>query len=264
MTWIFWLRRVAFRMILGTVGILLVLLLWQTGYKVYGAFVLPSVDETIKETGRMLCDHTFLLTVGITAMRALTGFFCAIMTGSVLGVVCGHISPLRQMVRPVVMIILGIPPIAWIVLALIWFGSGGGSAILTVAISSFPLSFAAGLQGVLTRDPRLDEMASSFGVSSWKRFRTVTYPHLISYLLPAWSVTFGSAWKVTVMAELLANSGGLGGEMATARALFDIPRIMALVMLLAGFSLFSEFVIIHPLREYMERWRKAGHQVQFQ
>ena len=55
-----------------------------------------------------------------------------------------------------------------------------------------------------------------------------------------------------------ANAGGIGGELATARALFDIPRVMALIVAVVTFALITEYVFLHPLRDRLERWREAG------
>jgi NitT/TauT family transport system permease protein len=60
------------------------------------------------------------------------------------------------------------------------------------------------------------------------------------------------------MAELLSNSGGIGGELATARSLFDIERVMALIVVVVTFALVSEYAILQPLRDRLERWREAG------
>jgi len=111
---------------------------------------------------------------------------------------------------------------------------------------------------VATRDRALDAMARSFGAGPWTRFRTVTAPHLVSYLFPAWTTSAGSAWKVTVMAELLSNTGGLGGELAAARTLFDIPRVTALILIVVGLAVATEYGIIQPVRDRLERWREAG------
>ncbi len=96
-------------------------------------------------------------------------------------------------------------------------------------------------------------MVRSFGAGAWMRFRTVTVPHLISYLFPAWTTTAGTAWKVTVMAELLSTPGGIGGELVTARALFDIARVMALIVVVVTFALVTEYVCsCIPLRDRLE------------
>jgi NitT/TauT family transport system permease protein len=60
------------------------------------------------------------------------------------------------------------------------------------------------------------------------------------------------------MAELLSNSGGVGGELATARALFDIPRVMALIVVVVIVALATEYVLLQPVRDHLERWREAG------
>ena len=101
-------------------------------------------------------------------------------------------------------------------------------------------------------------MAQAFGAPWFYRLRTVTMPHVLSYLFPAWTTTAGSAWKVTVMAELLSNSGGIGGELATARALFDIAQVSAWLTITVALALLTDYGLLHLLREALERWRAAG------
>ena len=158
----------------------------------------------------------------------------------------------------IVTIHVPVPPIGWIVLALIWFGSSGGTAIMTVLIASVPVSFAGALEGVAKRDRQLETMAQAFGASRLFQVRTITVPHVLSYLFPAWTTTAGSAWKVTVMAELLSNTGGIGGELATARALFDIPLVTAWLTITVVLALLMDYGFVHLVREACERWRTAG------
>ncbi len=129
---------------------------------------------------------------------------------------------------------------------------------MTVIIASAPVSFAGALEGVAKRDRQLEVMAQAFGGPWFYRLRTVTMPHVLSYLFPAWTTTAGSAWKVTVMAELLSNSGGIGGELATARALFDIAQVSAWLTITVGLALLTDYGLLHLLREALERWRAAG------
>jgi NitT/TauT family transport system permease protein len=242
----------------GAAGLFCIAAAWQAGHEIYGSFVLPSPLDTLHEIMAIGHQPGLARASGETALRSLTGFALAVAVGTTAGAVAGYSVAAVRLMAPIVTVILGVPPITWIVLALIWFGSNGGSAILTVVLASFPISFVAGLQGVATRDRALDAMARSFGAGAWLRFRTVTAPHLVSYLFPAWTTTAGSAWKVTVMAELLSNSGGIGGELATARSLFDIPRVMALIVMVVAFALLSEYALLHPIRDRLEQWRNAG------
>lgn len=253
-----WLGRYIWSGWAGVAGLFCLVAVWQLGHELYGSFILPAPGETFAVLGQILLSPGFPQIAATTAERALTGFALAAGIGTIAGAAAGYSFATMRILKPIVTVILGVPPIAWIVLALIWFGSGNGSAVMTVVLASVPISFAGALEGVATRDRALDAMARSFGASPATRFRTVTLPHLFSYMFAAWTTTIGSAWKVTVMAELLSNTGGVGGELATARALFDIPAVTAWIIITVIFALISDFGILHPLREAVERWRSAS------
>jgi NitT/TauT family transport system permease protein len=253
-----WIGRYIWSAWAGAAGLFCLAAAWQAGHEFYGSFVLPSPLETLQAIFVVTREPSFAGAAKETAERSLAGFLLAIGFGTIAGAIAGYSFAAMRLMRPIVTVILGVPPIAWIVLALIWFGSTGGSAVMTVVLAALPICFASGLEGVATRDRGLDTMARSFGAGTWMRFRTITAPHLISYLFPAWTTTAGTAWKVTVMAELLSNTGGIGGELATARALFDIPRVMALIVAVVVFALVTEYVFLQPLRDWLERWREAG------
>jgi len=253
-----WLGRYVWSGWAGLAGLFCLAAAWQAGHELYGSFILPAPGETIAVAWQILHAPEFAGIAATTAERALTGFALAAGIGTLAGVVAGYSFAAMRILKPIVTVTLGVPPIAWIVLALIWFGSGNGSAVMTVVLASMPISFAGALEGVATRDRSLDAMARVFGASPLRRFRTVTLPHLLSYMFAAWTTTIGSAWKVTVMAELLSNTGGVGSELATARAVFDIPAVTAWILITVGFALISDYAILHPLREAVERWRSAG------
>lgn len=253
-----WLGRYVWAGWAGAAGLFCVAAFWQFGHELYGSFILPSPFETLRALIGLAEVPGFYEIAGNSIQRSLVGFLLAAGLGTALGVVAGYFFAAMRLLRPVVTLLMGVPPIAWIVLAIIWFGSSGGSAILTVVIASFPIAFAGGLEGVVTRDRALEQMARSYGASPFTRLRTVTLPHLLSYLYPAWITTAGNAWKVVVMAEILSNTGGIGGALANSRALFDIPQVMAWILLVVIFALVTEYVLLQPIREGLERWRAAG------
>lgn len=253
-----WLGRYVWTGWAGLAGLFCLAAFWQLGHELYGSFILPSPGETFAAVGKLVSSPKFPAAAAVTAERAMTGFVLAAGFGTLAEVIAGYSFAAMRVLKPIVTVILGVPPIAWIVLALIWFGSGGGSAVLTVVLASLPISFAGALEGVATRDRGLDAMGRAFGASALMRFRTITLPHLLSYLFAAWATTIGSAWKVTVMAELLSNTGGIGSELATARSLFDIPAVTGWIVIVVVFALVSDYGVLHPIREAVQRWRSAG------
>ena len=253
-----WLGRYLWSGWAGLAGFFCLFAAWEYGHEIYGAFVLPAPLQTFHALIALVQRDELRDAVILTGERTGLSFAASAIIGSLAGAFAGYSFAAMRLFKPVIAFFLGVPPIAWIVLALIWFGTGGGSAVATAIVASLPLSFIGALEGVATRDRALEDMARVFGAGPLRRFWSVTAPHLLSYLFAAWTMTVGTAWKVTVMAELLANAGGIGGLLASARALFDIAEVTALTLLVVILALLSEYAVLQPLREWCEGWRRAG------
>ncbi|QOP46777.1 ABC transporter permease [Sulfurimonas paralvinellae] len=236
-------------------SILLFIALWDVGNQLYGNLVLPSPLETFKTLYTMLHSPDVWEQIDITLYRASVGFGLSLLFGSVLGLIAGFFATASMMSRPIVTILVGMPPIAWIVLAMIWFGMGDETVIFTVVVASFPIIFVGALQGTRTLDGDLKEMAESFHFPWHMKFIDVYFPHIFSYIFPAWVSGLGMAWKIVIMAELLATSDGLGAELAIARSQLDTPTALALVTIMIGSLMFIEYIILEPIKREVELWR---------
>lgn len=242
----------------GLAGLCLLAAAWQMGHEAYGSFILPAPVETLAEAGVILGSHGFADAAAATALRAMTGFGLAALIGATAGIAAGYSMATIRAARPLMTVLLGVPPIAWIVLALIWFGAGDGTIVVTVVIAAAPIVFSAAVEGIATRDRGLDEMARVFGANIRQRFTTLALRHLAAHLFPALAVALGTAVKVAVMAELLTSTGGIGGALAQARARLDVAGAMAWVLIAVALLLALEYGLLQPVRAQLERWRRAA------
>lgn len=242
----------------GVAGLALLAALWQAGHEAYGDFILPSPAATAEAARAHLTEERNWLIAFATTRRALQGFCVAATIGALLGLIAGYSPAIMRLARPLLTMLLGVPPIAWIVLAMIWFGSTDGTVTTTVFIAALPLVFVGAAEGAATRDRGLDDMARALGASPLFRLRTVGLRHVAAHFFPALAVALGSSFKVAVMAELLANTGGIGGALAAARANLDMASALAWVMLAVSALIAAEYGLIHPLRAEFERWREAA------
>ena len=176
----------------------------------------------------------------------------------VLGLAAGVSATASTMSRPIVTVLMGTPPIAWLVLALLWFGAGDGTPVFTVFIASFPVVFAGALQGARTLDNQLRTMAEAFRLPLRMRLIDVYLPHVVSYLFPAWIAALGMSWKVVVMAELLATQDGVGAALAVTRSHLDTAATMAWIVAILGALLAAEYLLLEPLKREVERWRDGA------
>jgi NitT/TauT family transport system permease protein len=239
-------------------GLVLLLAAWQLAAEALGPLLLPAPLQAFARLFELAASGALWPEFFATARRALLGFACALGVGSALGVIAGLSPAGALLARPLVTVLLGMPPIAWLVLALLWLGSGDGTPVFTVAAAALPVVFGAALQGVRTLDAPLSDMARAFGLPWHLRVRDVGLPHLLSWLFPAAITALGTSWKVAVMAELLASSDGIGAALANARSQLDTEAALAWVLCVLLALLLLEYAVLEPIKREFERWREAA------
>lgn len=236
-------------------SIMLFIALWDVGAQHYGELILPSPRDTFATLYGLFFESSELENMALTIKRAMIGFGISLLLGSLLGLLAGFFATASIMSRPIVTILVGMPPIAWIVLAMIWFGMGDLSVIFTVTVASFPIVFVGAMQGTRTIEGDLKEMADAFRLPISQKFNDIYFPHIFSYIFPAWVSALGMSWKIVVMAELLGSSDGIGSMLAVARSQLDTPLALALVVVMIGSLLVLEYVVLEPIKREVEAWR---------
>lgn len=189
-----------------------------------------------------------------TAGHAFAGWLVAVFAGVVSGTLAGLRDEVRAALQPVAIILLGVPAIAWVVMALLWFG-GDWAVVFTIAIATAPLVFAAAVEGVRSLDGGLIRMAQVYRVPFAARLQSMYAPHMASHLFPALATTLAMAWKVAIMAELLAGAGGIGDGLAGSRARIDTAETMAWVVVVICILVVMDLGILQPLQRRLWVWR---------
>lgn len=239
-------------------SLFMLLALWDWGAQVYGNLVLPSPLATFDTLAGLLAEGTAWPELAVTAKRALLGFALSLAVGSVLGLLAGLSMTASMMSRPIVTVLVGMPPIAWLVLALLWFGSGDATPVFTVFIACFPIVFVGALQGTRTLDDQLKDVARAYRLPLRMTLTDVYLPHVVSYLFPAWIAALGMSWKIVVMAELLSTSDGVGAALAVSRSHLDTAASMAWIAAVVGLLLAVEYLVLEPVKREVEGWRAVA------
>lgn len=236
-------------------SLLLFLAAWEWASLHYGELILPDPRAAFGTLAELFTSGAAGPELATTARRALAGFALALLAGSALGLAAGVSMTASMMSRPIVTVLIGTPPIAWLVLALLWFGAGDGTPIFTVFVACLPIIFVGAMQGARTLDGQLKDMASAYRLPPLMRFVDVYLPHVVSYLFPAWITALGISWKVVVMAELLASSDGVGAALAVSRSHLDTAATLAWITAVVGLLLAVEYLLLEPIKREVERWR---------
>lgn len=219
-----WLRR--------ALGVGLLLGAWQLASLHFPPLVVPPIPQVAATLAELIREPDFWPTVGTTLLRLVTGLGIGIAAGAVLGLLFGLYPKLEDVGTPLIHVLQSVPPVCWVVLALVWFGFNGRPCIFIVATATVPtvvINLSHGVRGV---DRQLLEMARLYHFSRWKTLRHVTLPSIRPYFNSALEIVIGGGWKLAVMGEVLTTNSGIGGAITSARLNVQPDAIIAWSFLL--------------------------------
>lgn len=234
-------------------GVFVLCAAWHYAALSLGDLVLPQPLAVFTRAWELL-QNLRENEVLITLYRVAIALSAAVFIGISSGILAGLSKTLNLLLRPLVTVLLGMPPIVWVVLALFWFGISNTGIIFTIIVSTMPLTFAAAVRGMMTVDNSLKEMLDAYRLPWHAQVRHLYLPHLLNYLLPAAIVATGTGVKIAVMAELLGANEGIGAKIAAARTMLDTTEVLAYVVLILGIIMVIEYLVLEPIRIMLMPW----------
>jgi len=180
--------------------------------------------------GAVLMAHTM-----ISLLEALLGYVLALVIGIPLGLLMGWFTVAEGLARPLFEMIRPIPPVAWIPLAIFWFGIGlTGKVFIIWACGVVPCVINA-YTGVRMTNPTLIQMARTYGASDWQIFIKICVPSALPMVFGGLQIALALAWSTLVAAELIAANEGLGYLITMGRRLLR-PDMIVLGMVMVGLT----------------------------
>ena len=172
--------------------------------------IFPTPGQVLTGTIELIRNGSLWEHVGASLFRVGAGFFLAVLFAVPLGLWMGWVRGAFVTLNPILQMLRPISPIAWIPIAILWFGVGNASPIYLIFISSvFPMVVQT-ITGVHTIDRRYLRAAANFGVSRATLFRQVVIPATLPQIIVGMRIGLGVAWLVVVAAEMIALRSGLG------------------------------------------------------
>lgn len=188
----------------------LFLAMWHTSVVWTATKVFPSPQNVEKGVVELFHKHVLWADIGDSLRRVAIGFGLAVLVGIPLGLWLGWKPSLNQVVNPVFQILRPISPIAWIPVAIIFFGVGDHAAVFLIFLGSlFPIMVAS-ISGVSSVPPIFRRAGRNFGLSTPQLLARVVFPSALPQILIGARLALGIAWLVVVAAEMIAVDSGLG------------------------------------------------------
>jgi len=188
-------------------------------------------------------------------VRLLTGVAFSVVLGVVLGVALGINRRLGEALEPTTAFFQSIAEIAWIPLALIWFGFGFQTMIFLVIYTAFFPIFFNTLIGVRSIPPSITEAMLTLGARRHHLIREVVLPGALPGIITGVRLGAGYGWRALIAGEMIVGVDGLGFLLFSSRSFNQTDRILVCLVLLGALWLVTDRLILKPCEEAtIERW----------
>ena len=231
------------------------LLLWDLGVRLSGSDLFPKPFDVLKGVVELIRKGLLLKYVVASLFRVTIGFMLAVVVGIPLGLLLGWFQRLFFAFNPMIQVLRPISPIAWIPVAILWFGVADTAPIFLIFLSSvFPITVSA-MAAVQNIQPVYIRAARNFGIGRLELFRRVIFPATIPQVLTGIRIALGVAWLVVVAAEMIAVNSGLGFLIIDARNAGKRYDLVVAGMMMIGLIGLGLDVLVRQLEKFDEvRW----------
>jgi ABC-type nitrate/sulfonate/bicarbonate transport system permease component len=228
---------------------LILIVIWQglSSIRVIPSYKLPSPVEIVLgfkdllvvgvPPGHLLHNHMLY-----SLYRVVLGYAVASLLAIPLGLLMGWSAKLLKMIRPLIEVVRPIPPLAWIPIAILWFGIGIKSAAFIIFLGAFFPILLNTISGVLSIPPILIEAARTLHAKEKDIFLKVLFPGTVPSIFVGMRIGIGIGWMTLVAAEFtgVKEGYGLGYMIMTARDIQRPDEILAGMLVIGIIGLFID------------------------
>lgn len=194
----------------GLAGVTAVIVIWHTAVILTDAQVFPSPRAVLEGVLALSAKGVLWSYIGDSLRRVITGYALAVIVGLPMGMALGWSPLAARAVNPLVQMLRPISPLAWMPLAVIWFGVGESAPIFLIFLGGFFPVVVAAMTAVRNVPTVFLLAGRNFGLTGYQMLRLVVLPAMLPRMITGLRLALGIAWLVVVAAEMIAVDSGLG------------------------------------------------------
>lgn len=235
------------------------LLLWTLASASLDSMLFPSPLQALTAFWHMLANGELVTDVAVSVRRIVIGFALGCVIGIPLGLMMGLSPVVRALCDPVVQLLRFVPPIAWLIPAIMWFGIGEASKVLVIFYMTVFLVLLNTMAGVAAIPKNQIRAAENYGVSRRQLFALVVFPSTLSYSIAGARIALGNSFAAVVGAELIAADSGLGYRIVESGKWMAMNDMFAAIFVLGVFGLLADRGVRLVTGRFLARYMPTGN-----
>lgn len=218
--------------------------------------LLPSPVEVFWTFVEMARSGELFQHIAISLQRILLGFLAGFTTAVPLGLMIGRVRLVRDFIEPILDTIRPVPALAFLPLAILWFGIGEVSKIFLLWFGTFFVIIVSVIEGVHNFDVVLLRVARNLDASELQIFLHVLLPGVLPFILEGMRQAIATAFRVIVAAEMIAAQTGIGFLILQASLFYRSDRVFVGIITLGILGMTADKLISFVTRNYFLRYRR--------
>jgi NitT/TauT family transport system permease protein len=191
--------------------------------------------------------------------RAVIGFAASVLLGTLIGLAAAGSRTLRSAVAPLLSGLQNLPSVAWVPIAIMWFGITPATIYTVMLLGAIP-SVAIGLiDGIDQVPPIYRRVGGNLGARGLVLVRRVLLPAALPAYVSGLKQGWAFSWRSLMAAELIAVSPtlgpGIGQTLELARENQDMALAFATVLLILGLGVLVSVLGFAPVERRLRHRR---------
>jgi NitT/TauT family transport system permease protein len=221
-------------------------------------YILPGPPRVMEALKLISGNGDLWANLAITLGRVAAGFILATSIGLPLGIVLGSTRKLGEFFEPIIPVMNTVSSAIWAIFAIIWFGVSNATTIFVVFMTAMPLIITNVWQGTRTVSADFIELAHTLRMPRRKVMIKIYLPTILPHFFSGARLAFGFGWRVSLVAETLGSSSGVGYRLRQAADLIQTDHVFAWTLTMIAMMAAIEMGVLRPLENYLFRWKKEA------
>ena len=221
-------------------------------------YILPGPPRVWQALKLIAAGGDLWSNLAITLWRVSVGFIIAAAVGLPFGIMLGANKRAGEFFEPVIPVLNTVSSAIWAIFAIIWFGISNATTIFVVFMTAMPLIITNVWQGTRTVNADFIELAQVLRMPEWKVMTKIYLPTILPYFFSGARLAFGFGWRVSLVAETIGSSSGVGYRLRQAADLIQTDQVFAWTLTLVMMMATLELGLLKPLENYLFRWKKEA------
>ncbi len=223
-------------------AVLTAVIIWSVGSAFSSPFFFPSPLAVCSSLADLTASGVLPHAIAISYFRILLGWAIGCTVAVPLAIVAGRIALVRQMVEPFFNFFRFIPPIAFLGVAILWFGIGEESKVAIIIYTSLFTVFMNTMAGAASVDESPSRAALCLGATRRQVLLRVILPATVPAILVGMRIGMGFSFMTVVAAEMIAANEGVGFLIYNARLFLKTANAFAGILTLGAMGLLADML----------------------